>query len=433
MLRQARIGIAIWAVGLLLPTTLLAADETAKEATDVASICGRCHEGPVALALETGGHAEGVVCTDCHRDRRRGRFGRRHRTIVSCANHHESQGHPAQRAKRSTGRKRKLIRNCITCHEQHGSTNSSLVRESIRVRRRRIRTVRFDNEKGAEPGGFTDPTAAGSGVCEICHRKTAFYRRDGGGESHFDLTCTLCHKHGARFEPIIGKDDCADCHADTAALFAKTSLHSTNLSCNGCHDQLSSSPGPAHRRVPDCTQCHPDLTHGPPNIEALACTRCHEPHGTDNIKLIRNEVTTLQGEIHSIDFGEDRVFVSASEPGSGICEICHTTTRFFRDDGSGDLHAPVSCPTCHDHSEGFVEGTHTAAGDGEFSCLLCHSEQNCTVCHADKANLFQKTSLHRSHFPSCSSCHDELSSSLGPGHRRCRIAPMLSVIPPPRT
>jgi hypothetical protein len=50
----------ILAVGMMSPPILRATEETAKDATDVAAICRRCHEEPVALALETGGHADGV-------------------------------------------------------------------------------------------------------------------------------------------------------------------------------------------------------------------------------------------------------------------------------------------------------------------------------------------------------------------------------------
>lgn len=55
----------------------------------------------------------------------------------------------------------------------------------------------------------------------------------------------------------------------------------------------------------------------------------------------------------------------------GICEVCHTQTRHFRDDGTApdQLHANVGgaagmkCTVCHPHSQGF-----------KFSCVGCHGQ-----------------------------------------------------------
>ncbi|MBI5470904.1 MAG: proprotein convertase P-domain-containing protein [Ignavibacteriae bacterium] len=54
----------------------------------------------------------------------------------------------------------------------------------------------------------------------------------------------------------------------------------------------------------------------------------------------------------------------------GVCEVCHTTTRYHRNNGTGQPHNnAANCVTCHPHSVGF-----SAAGGGP-ACLQCHQSQ----------------------------------------------------------
>jgi hypothetical protein len=56
---------------------------------------------------------------------------------------------------------------------------------------------------------------------------------------------------------------------------------------------------------------------------------------------------------NNYDGRADGSFASASAPGTGICEVCHTTTRFYRADGTGESHFTFSCLPCHLHADGF--------------------------------------------------------------------------------
>jgi len=59
----------------------------------------------------------------------------------------------------------------------------------------------------------------------------------------------------------------------------------------------------------------------------------------------------------------------------GICEVCHTETKHFRNDGSGDdpAHANLgsvagqNCMNCHNHENGFAHGGGSGTG-----CIDCH-------------------------------------------------------------
>jgi predicted CXXCH cytochrome family protein len=325
-------------------------------------VCALCHDTQAALAVTNGGHALVLDCLVCHEDRRPGSFGHGHRTIPrGCTDHHATAAETHPEPPRKLGAAR-LRRRCLACHDPHGSTNAHLVRTSIRVGSR-FRTIDFQDRGGAVPAGFVDPTAPGKGLCEVCHRSTRFYPASGRGESHFTDDCTLCHDHGAGFGPVITDASCTLCHADEAARLAKASLHHARFTgrCSGCHAEATPEPGPGHRATTACATCHPRerfATHVPPGTP-ITCTRCHEPHGSDNADLIRDVIETLAGTSEPVRFDNlggrvDGSFASASAPGTGLCEICHTRTRFYRADGAGQAHYTAPCDGCHGHDTGFA-------------------------------------------------------------------------------
>jgi predicted CXXCH cytochrome family protein len=306
----------------------------------------------VALGASGGAHATALSCVSCHRDRRPGRFGRRHRTTTRCAACHEEAAHP--RGARAAARP---ARACLACHDPHGSSNAALVRPAILRGGRRV-PIELTNDAGAAPGGFTHPEAPGTGLCEACHRRTDVFRRDGGGEAHYTESCVRCHDHGAGFAPVVSDGNCGICHGDEAARLAKPSLHADRFACSACHAEAASAPGPGHRTAAPCTDCHDRQTHAPSGHAPLPCVSCHDPHGTDNRKLVLDRLPVTQGGERPIRFDNllgraDGSFASASAPGTGVCEVCHTTTRFFRADGGGEPHFTFSCLPCHLHANGF--------------------------------------------------------------------------------
>ena len=53
---------------------------------------------------------------------------------------------------------------------------------------------------------FADGNATRNGICEVCHIKTKYYRRDGsgfanhsGGVNYDRADCTACHSHSTGF------------------------------------------------------------------------------------------------------------------------------------------------------------------------------------------------------------------------------------------
>ena len=344
--------------------TVVAACAPAASAADFSDpgICARCHETQAALVTEDGGHAPLLDCLVCHDDRRPGSFGRGHRTIpTSCTDHHTTMVEPHPPPVRAL-KPARLRRRCLVCHDVHGSPNARLLRTAIRVGAR-LRPIDFHDAGGAVAGGFVDPAKPGRGLCETCHRHTKFYLANGRGAPHFTNDCGLCHDHAASFRPVVTDANCAVCHADEAARLATSSLHHDKFTgrCSSCHAELKPDAGPGHRAISACADCHAAArvtTHIPPGI-ALPCMQCHEPHGSGNARLVRDVIHTIQGADRPIRFDSvsgrvDGSFASASQPGTGLCEVCHTRTQFYRADGSGAAHFTLPCGRCHPHAGGFA-------------------------------------------------------------------------------
>jgi predicted CXXCH cytochrome family protein len=336
---------------------VVASAASARAATvSQAGVCAYCHVSETGSLVTTGGHAATLDCQSCHADRRPGRVGVGHRAIPRCTSCHDDlTGHPPR--ERPRGR-RKEIRNCSRCHAVHGSTNLRLVQTSIRTRGHLVPML-FDSTAGAAPGGFTNPDAPGTGLCEVCHRTTRFYRSDGSGEPHFTASCTDCHEHAVGFQPVADDRNCSLCHKAEAARFELPSGHSERFLCSGCHAEVSPTPGPGHRAIAACADCHDVKSHAPGG-NTLPCTQCHQPHGTTNLSLVVDVLQTVQDGLVPIRFDNlagqaDGSFASLSDPGTGICEVCHTTTAFYRANGSGpNGHFTLSCLPCHRHERGFA-------------------------------------------------------------------------------
>lgn len=163
--------------------------------------------------------------------------------------------------------------------------------------------------------------------------------------------------------PVAVYGECAYCHTELAASMVNTGGHgSLAIKCTVCHQNLEpDDPGPGHATVPECLDCHSsqqthfDPAAGTPN----ECLVCHTPHGSPNLLLVDTFIVTTQGGEVPITFTNlnglaDGSFASVSDPGTGICEVCHTETLYYRSDGMGEPHFGFPCYTCHTHPEGFA-------------------------------------------------------------------------------
>ena len=178
--------------------------------------------------------------------------------------------------------------------------------------------------------------------------------------------------------------DCTGCHTTEAAAWENFSSHKgIYKTCTFCHEEADPVPGEEHRASPWCDQCHSEVTHLPERYtsgegnEALlfiSCMTCHNPMGSRNLYLVRERILVEQGQHALVDFRswEGRADYSYAElgtedggqndrePGSGLCEVCHTKTAFYNRAGTGEDPYTVGCDTvrcadCHNHAIDFKE------------------------------------------------------------------------------
>jgi hypothetical protein len=75
--------------------------------------------------------------------------------------------------------------------------------------------------------------------------------------------------------------------------------------------------------------------------------------------LVREEIEITSGDLRLLTFTNrmglaDGSYASASQPGTGVCEVCHSSTSVYRNDGAGAPHFTTQCVNCHEHARGFA-------------------------------------------------------------------------------
>lgn len=149
-------------------------------------------------------------------------------------------------------------------------------------------------------------------------------------------------------------------------------------------------------------------------------------------QLIRDKVTTpFSGDKNVMFFDPNGGFVTESQ--EGICQVCHTETRHFRNSGEINVGATgydhtskvgSNCMPCHGHSKGFAHGAGTGPGCG--TATECHGTQDSHPAHVNPAGILGVT-CDRCHvttdFPTftkdramlCAECHDNgVGAAVGP-------------------
>jgi hypothetical protein len=154
----------------------------------------------------------------------------------------------------------------------------------------------------------------------------------------------------------------------------------------------------------------------------IGCGKCHEPHGVEAntgrgngmLRLsIRWPTATAQ---LAYPASPGNRLIAAGPPWNGICQICHTQTKYHRNDGTGADHFPtLDCTSCHQHQGRFEHGGGASGGTG---CADCHGHDQGTDLGGGKtspgAGTFQSHSTHtekdaddrRGPNVTCAECHD---------------------------
>ncbi len=251
--------------------------------------------------------------------------------------------------------------------------------------------------------------------------------------------CDGCHQSVATPHPQKGKqtfkltqeppDLCYMCHEQFGT---KKVVHPPAESgmCTGCHDPHSSNqPKLLLQPMKElCGTCHPDhldfkYLHGP--VSAGDCTACHAPHESDNKALLLKEGADLCVTCH-VDMQDVLKEKNVHPALAGGCTGCHNPhgsdyPKMLPDE------LPQMCFLCHPQIGDKVNDSSTvhAAIYTENSCATCHSphasnneklllkpvKEMCTTCH-DNVIPKDATVLHGpNNDGKCTRCHDPHGSN----------------------
>ncbi len=258
----------------------------------------------------------------------------------------------------------------------------------------------------------------GAEPCETCHQQgsTPHPAEKGKGKgqaSAFTLTEAL---------PKL----CYQCHS---AFGTKQAVHPPvkNGECTFCHNPHASDEKKLLAKpVKDlCLSCHPDKTEHKflhPPTEAGECLSCHNPHESANARLLLKDGVDLCLQCHADPRGDSprkKVIHPALEGGCTSCHNPHGSDakKFLPAQG-----APV-CFACHPAIESKVTGSAKSVHPpvrSEKGCVSCHDphaadvpkllpkagKDLCLDCHKD---FIKKTDVVL-HGPikdgKCAACHD---------------------------
>ena len=342
---------------------------------------------------------------------------------------------------------------CSACHIQHDALGGSLTNTlgnsnlclSCHVTSGAASSTPFANEDKAIPGtsgnshSWDVPSVNSTYETVLTTDPDMLLRVDEG-----NITCSTCHdQHNGNTLPYytrisnVGDFMCKDCHSprNVGRYLDNTGSHrgshpvglaysgesdlepvptgsvivvDGNVECSSCHmtHYAATSDGYLLRQANDnilCTSCHLLGTHN-----GMECSDCHLTHNTDksNIYMIRNTIITPNSGARQVVFTAligTNSFADGDATYDGVCEVCHTNTIHYRNDGSAS------------------DQDHTSSGgpmDG-LNCIACHPHNEtftptgCDDCHNVQAPTFGST-VHVKHKDTygyaCSTCHFQYGS-----------------------
>jgi DmsE family decaheme c-type cytochrome len=188
--------------------------------------------------------------------------------------------------------------------------------------------------------------------CESCHGPGRAHV-DGGGDKSKILqlkTMSVADQNAA----------CITCHNRTSHAEWEGSKHeSRNLSCLTCHSIHEPKSEKAHlkteKQIETCVQCHRTevnkvhrSAHMPVREGKLECTTCHNPHGSQNVKMLKagNSIAESCASCHSEKRGP---FLWEHNVVRESCVTCHDP-HGSNNDRMLVAKAPMLCQRCHIHS-----------------------------------------------------------------------------------
>lgn len=231
---------------------------------------------------------------------------------------------------------------------------------------------------------FADGRGTGAGACETCH---------GVSDNHVANAVAMPPKvvfRGKNANPASEQNQvCLACHQSGLRMHWKGSLHeSSDVGCVACH-QIHTGRDRVLDKITQpevCFGCHKAqreqinrISHHPIKEGKIACTQCHNPHGSAGPTLLLK--TTLNETCFTCHAEKRGPFLWEHSPVREDCTHCHTP--------HGSIHRPLLkaripwlCQECHSsifHPSAAYSGNNVSllgAPDRVLakSCLNCHSQ-----------------------------------------------------------
>lgn len=192
------------------------------------------------------------------------------------------------------------------------------------------------------------PIETQTGTCLACHAGGARQHWAGSIHQSRDLSCTDCHNPMAQLSPegVLAKSSinevCATCHQDIRARFNRRShmpLPEGQMACTDCHNPHGTITKPLLKTDTvneTCYTCHAEKR-GPFLFEHApvreSCLNCHDPHGSNQQTLLVMPLPMLCQQCHTMTrHPNDLQTVAGLAPGQApderligrACVTCHT-------------------------------------------------------------------------------------------------------------
>ena len=206
---------------------------------------------------------------------------------------------------------------------------------------------------------------ARSAACLTCHESKVLPRANWTGSQHQTrgVACSDCHNVHAPEQKVLSKatqaEVCFACHKEQRAQTRRVSTHplavtglasTAKMACSDCHNPHGST-GPKllikNSVNETCFTCHAEKRgpflweHAPVSDD---CTNCHTPHGSTTAPLLKARVPFLCQECHSGDHAA-QVNSGANLAGGGV-----TTINGMQQPGAATPRAQLAaraCLNCH--------------------------------------------------------------------------------------
>jgi DmsE family decaheme c-type cytochrome len=230
---------------------------------------------------------------------------------------------------------------CTKCHGATEEHSAMWIYQTRHGNKADARTPGCQNCHGKSDAHLADPGAAPDVVftakskhrssadvrnasCLTCHETSVLPRTNWSGSVHQvrGVACTDCHNIHAAEQKVLNKltqaEVCFTCHKAQQAQIHRISAHplavtslanNVKMACSDCHNPHGST-GPkllVKNSVNEtCYTCHPEKRgpflweHAPVTDD---CTNCHTPHGSANPSLLKARTPWLCQECHSGDHG----------------------------------------------------------------------------------------------------------------------------------